>query len=122
MFDQARPYQRPRPRIGCRGGARRLLLAGEDGGMAIFETDATRVVLRLSAGEKVVAVHGDLAFDRDQVREVRTVEVAWRAVRGLRLPGSFWPGAFTYGSFWRRDGGWTFAACRGRGSGVVIEL
>ena len=90
--------------------------------MAIFETDATRVVLRLSAGEKVAAVHGDLNFDRYQVREVRTVEVAWRAVRGLRLPGSFWPGAFTYGSFWRRDGGWTFAACRGRGSGVVIEL
>src|SRR3569833_3032787 len=122
MFDQARPYQRQRPRIGCPGRRETTRPTGQDGAMASFETDGTHLVLRLSAVEKAAAVHGDLRFERDQVREVRTVKAARREVRGLRLPGSHLPGAFTYGSYRQRGGAWTFAACRGRGPGVVVEL
>lgn len=89
--------------------------------MASFETDGTRITLRLSRVEKIAALHGDLTFERDQVREVRTVEAAWREVRGLRLPWSHLPGAFTFGSYRRRGGTWTSAVCRGRGAGVVVE-
>lgn len=90
--------------------------------MASFEIDGTRITLRLSAREKLAAVHGDVVLDREQVREVRTVEAAWREVRGLRLPGSYWPGAFSFGSFRQRGGAWLFAACRGRRGGVLVEL
>jgi hypothetical protein len=45
----------------------------------------------------------------------------WRALRGLRAPGTGLPGVIALGT-WRRRGRKDFVALRGRGPGVVVHL
>jgi len=91
--------------------------------------DQRRVTVRLSALEKLEALHLDVKIPRTAVMAAREVpdglaelrgtiaDIGWRGVgTGTGLPGVMMVGTI-------RDGyGLTFAVCRGRGPAVVLDL
>lgn len=62
----------------------------------------------LSPLEKVLALHGDLRVPLSAVEQVCPEPHPWRALRGIRAPGTGFPGLIAYGSY-RYDGGQDFA-------------
>lgn len=89
--------------------------------MATFEVDGSELVLRLSLLEKLEGAHGDIAVPLSSVASVRAVDSAWEELRGIRAPGTGFPGVIAVGT--RRGGfGKDFAAVHGGGPAVVVEL
>jgi hypothetical protein len=89
--------------------------------MADVKVHGDELVVELSPLEKLGALHGDVRVPRTAVRDVRKVDDALGAVKGLRAPGTAWPGKVALGT-WRRRGGKDFVAVHGRRPGVVVEL
>lgn len=89
--------------------------------MAQLELDGATVTVRLSALEKVEALHRDVSFPSSAVRTARAVPNALAEVHGLRLPGTGVPGLLLVGTF-LAAGTRTFAVCHGSGPGVVLDL
>jgi hypothetical protein len=97
--------------------------------VARLTIDQHRVTVRLSALEKLEALHLDVKIPRTAVMAAREVpdglaelrgtiaDIGWRGVgTGTGLPGVMMVGTI-------RDGyGLTFAVCRGRGPAVVLDL
>lgn len=64
--------------------------------------DALKV--KLTAAEKLAALHGNLAIDWANIRGAQVLERRWWQGLGLRLPGTGLPGLLIAGTFvWRRD-------------------
>ena len=88
--------------------------------MADIAREGNEIVLKLSAGERILAMHGDVRVPLSAVKSVDLVDGPIRRIRGLRprnskLFGGYWPGWFAYGSFF--DGAvrqLLFAAVNGR--------
>lgn len=80
------------------------------------------VVVHLSPAEKLGAVHGDVRVPRKAVREVRVVQDPIAEVRGLRAPGTGWPGRIALGTWRRRGHRKDFVAAYRNRPGVVVEL
>ncbi len=76
--------------------------------MADLVVEDAELVLRLSALEKVEALHGELRFPTAAVRGVEVLADAPGAVHGWRSPGTGIPGVVAVGTF-RRAGSKTFA-------------
>jgi hypothetical protein len=81
-----------------------------------------RLVLRLSPLEKVAAVRGDIQVPLSQIEAVAVEERPWRSLRGIRAPGTGFPGVIAYGVRLATGGAPDFAALRGRGPAVRVEL
>ncbi|MGH3780655.1 MAG: hypothetical protein ACRDRO_08515 [Pseudonocardiaceae bacterium] len=62
------------------------------------------LVLRLTPWEKVGALHGDLRVPLRAVRMVSVVAEPWNALRGIRAPGTGWPGWIMLGTTWGKFG------------------
>jgi hypothetical protein len=89
--------------------------------MASLAPQADDLVLRLSSLEKAGALHGDLRIPLEAVESVVADQRPFRALRGIRAPGTGFPGLIALGT-WRYRGGKDFAALyRGR-SAVVVTL
>ncbi len=89
--------------------------------MAALVTENGELVLRLSRAERLFGFHGDIRVPLSAVAEVTVSHDPWRDVRGLRAPGTGWPGRIALGT-WRRRGGKDFVAIyRGRPA-VVVRL
>ena len=78
------------------------------------------LTIRLSAGEKIMALHGDVTVPRSAVTSLRAVADPWNELRGIRF-GTGVPGSIALGT-WRGSGFADFVALRGSGSGVVVTL
>jgi hypothetical protein len=89
--------------------------------MAELQVDGDEVVVALSAWEKAGALHGDVRVRRAAVRATRKVADAMAEVRGLRAPGTGFPGLIALGT-WRRRGARDFVAAYRHRPGVVVEL
>ena len=72
--------------------------------MSTLQVTPDRVVLRLTATEKLAAVHGDLAVPRAAITTVELVEDGIGAARGLRAPGLGIPGRRKLGTWRSRTG------------------
>ena len=83
--------------------------------------DGTDVVVHLSGLEKLAAFRGDVRLPAASVRAVTVEPSPWGALRGIRSPGTGWPGVIAYGVR-RYRGGRDFAAVRGRRPAVRLEL
>ena len=90
--------------------------------MATLATSqAGELVLRLTPWEKVGALHGDLRVPLSVVRAVSVVAEPWNALRGIRAPGTGWPGWIMLGTT-RGKFGKDFAAVYRRRPAVLVEL
>jgi hypothetical protein len=90
--------------------------------MARLEMDGDRLVVRLSWLEKLGAFSAhDPAVPLSAVTDVRVVSNPWKELRGIRAPGTGWPGVISLCTR-RYGGGKDFAAVYGKGQGVVVDL
>lgn len=79
-----------------------------------------RLVLELSRLERLEAFHGDVSVPLSAVRSVRVTDDVWSELRGIRAPGTGFPGVIAVGTR-RGSFGKDFAAVHGKGRGVVVE-
>jgi hypothetical protein len=89
--------------------------------MANLTVEGTDVVVHLSGLEKLAAFRGDVRLPAAAVRAVAVEPNPWGALRGIRSPGTGWPGVIAYGAR-RHRGGRDFAAVLGRRPAVRLEL
>jgi hypothetical protein len=89
--------------------------------MAKLDIDGNELVLRLSSTEKLGAMHGDVRVPLTSIRGVRVVQDPWTERRGIRAPGTGWPGRVALGT-WRGSFGRDFRAVFRHGPAVVVEL
>jgi hypothetical protein len=89
--------------------------------MARLEIVGAELVVRLSRLERVGAFSPEPHVPLSSIRSVRAAADPWRELRGIRAPGTGWPGVIALGT--RRHGGRKdFCAVYGKGPGVVVEL
>ena len=72
--------------------------------MANIARDGDEIVLELSTGERVMAMHRDVRVPVRAMRSVDVVDEPIRRIQGLKprnfkVVGLYWPGRFAYGSF-----------------------
>jgi len=90
--------------------------------MSRVEVHEDRVVIRLTAQEKILAWRRrDVVIDRSRITSVIITEDPWIWLRGVRAPGTQIPGKLAYG-VWRNLAGSDFALLRKGVSAVVIDL
>ena len=93
--------------------------------MPVIEVSDEGLTVRLSAVEKVCALHGNVRVARGQVLRAFSVEDPWEVMRGFRMPGLGFPGIVVLGSCrWTGTGGSgrDFVAVWAHGPGVVVDL
>jgi hypothetical protein len=72
--------------------------------MASIAREGNEVVLKLSTGERLLAVHRDVRVPLPAVTSVDVVDQPIRRIQGLKprnfkVAGGYWPGHFAYGCF-----------------------
>ena len=77
--------------------------------MPALETDGDALVVRLSRAEQLLAFRGDVRFPLSAITSVDVEPDPFGALRGIRAPGTGWPGVIAYGVR-RYAGGRDFAA------------
>ncbi len=90
--------------------------------MAALVIDGDDLLIALTGLEQIAAFHRDVRLPRASIRTIGIEADPWCALRGIRAPGTGFPGVIAYGV--RRSTGERpdFAAVRGRGPAVRIEL
>lgn len=89
--------------------------------MASLDIVGDELVLRLSPLEKLGAFHGDIRVPRSSVKAVTTSDTPWKALRGMRAPGTGCPGLIMLGT--TRGRGWKdFNAVYKRRPVVIVDL
>jgi len=79
------------------------------------------IVVKLRPLERLGALRGNFRVPRSAVREVRVSDNPWSELRGIRAPGTGFPGVIALGTR-RGGGGRDFTAVyRGR-QAVVVDL
>ena len=90
--------------------------------MATLAVESDRLVLHLSSLERLGGlVGGDISVPLDAIRGVRVAPDPWQELRGMRAPGTGWPGLIALGHR-RGGGGHDFAAVYHHRPAVVVEL
>jgi len=94
----------------------------DHGSVARLAIEADQLVISLSRAERLMAFHGDLRLPLRAVRAAAVEQHPYRALRGIRAPGTGWPGVVAYGV--RRMTGERpdFAALRGQDPAVRLWL
>jgi hypothetical protein len=90
--------------------------------MAALVVEGDELVVRMSGWERAAAFRGDVRVPLAAVRSVVLEPDPWHALRGIRAPGTGWPGVIAYGV--RRITGDRpdFAAVLRRRPTVLVEL
>ena len=91
--------------------------------MANIAREGNEIVLKLSTGERIMAMHRDVRVPLSAVKSIDIVDGPIRRIQGMKprnfkVFGGYWPGWFAYGSFF--DGAMRqrlFAAVNGRKPG-----
>jgi hypothetical protein len=89
--------------------------------MATLEIEGTELAVRLSLLEQFGALSRGPRVPIEAIADVRAVPSAWQELRGLRAPGTGWPGRIALGT-WRGTRYKDFCAVYGKGPGVVVDL
>ena len=70
--------------------------------MAKLELSDDRLIIRLSAAEKLAAVHGDITVNGVAIRGAAVADKKWWMTLGLRVPGTAIPGLIIAGTYLQR--------------------
>jgi hypothetical protein len=90
--------------------------------VAHLDVAGDELILHISVLERLGGfVRGDARIPLKAVRGARAVANPWQELRGIRSPGTGWPGVIALGTR-RFSGGKDFAAVYGKGPGVVVDL
>jgi hypothetical protein len=89
--------------------------------VAALATEGSELVLRLNPLEKFGALHGDIRVPLAAISSVAVVSNPWNELRGLRAPGTGFPGVIMLGTS-RGPFGKDFAAIYVRRPAVLVEL
>ena len=90
--------------------------------MARVEVHGDRVIVKLTASERVAALRRrDVVLDRAAITSAVVTDDPWVWIRGVRSPGTYIPGTIASGT-WRNLSGRDFVLVRGGRSAVVIDL
>jgi hypothetical protein len=90
--------------------------------VARLDLTGDELILHLSALERLGGfVRGDARIPLKAVHGARAVDNPWKELRGIRAPGTGFPGVIALGT-WRFGGGKDFAAVYGKAPGVVVDL
>ena len=90
--------------------------------MAGLAIQGDELVVTLSPFERMAALHGDVRVPLGAVSEICLESDPWCALRGIRAPGTGFPGVIAYGVRRGTGGRPDFAAVLGRGAAVRVEL
>jgi hypothetical protein len=90
--------------------------------VAGLEVDGDELVLRLTAGQKLLGFHSDLRAPLTSVRSVQAVEKPWLALRGRRMAGTALRGVAAMGTWIHGDRLYDFCVVRGRQQAVQVDL
>ncbi len=88
---------------------------------AELTVDDSELIVRLGRWESIGAMRGTLRIPVAQVLSARAVPDAWAQLRGIRAPGTGWPGVIALGTR-RGSFGKDFTAVYRHGPAVVVEL
>jgi len=89
--------------------------------MARLTIDDGDLALMLSKLERLGALHGDIRVPLGAVAEVAVTDAPFRELRGIRAPGTGFPGRIALGT-WRRRGEKGFVAVYRDRRGVIVRL
>ncbi|WP_053351221.1 MULTISPECIES: hypothetical protein [Leucobacter] len=90
--------------------------------MARVEVHPDRVIIRLTASEKIAAMRRrDIELDRTAITSAIVTDDPWVWVRGVRAPGASLPGTLAAGT-WRNFTGRDFVLARRGRKAVVIDF
>jgi hypothetical protein len=89
--------------------------------MAQLVQESNSLIVVLSFWERLGAVHGDLVIPNEHVVSYEFVEDLWEHLRGVRAPGTGFPGKIMLGTT-RFRGGKDFCAVYKHRPGYVIDL
>ncbi len=89
--------------------------------MATLTAEDGDLVLSLSPWERVGGLHGDIRVPLGAVEDVAVSERPFKELRGIRAPGTGWPGRIALGT-WRRRGSKGFAAIYRGKPAVSVRL
>ena len=72
--------------------------------MADVVREGNQIALKLSTGERIIAMHRDVHVPLAAVNSVDVIDKPIRRIQGLKprnwkVFGGYWPGRFAYGSF-----------------------
>ena len=70
--------------------------------MAKLELSDDRLIIRLSAAEKLAALHGDITVNGVAIRGAAVADKKWWMTIGLRVPGTAIPGLIIAGTYLQR--------------------
>ncbi|WP_427870294.1 hypothetical protein [Leucobacter luti] len=90
--------------------------------MARVEVHKDRVIIRLTASERVASLRRrDVVLDRSAIVSAIVTDDPWVWIRGVRSPGTYVPGRLAAGT-WRSLSGRDFVLARSGRRAVVIDL
>lgn len=90
--------------------------------MARIEVFSDRVVIKLSAAERALAVRRrDIVLSRDRITSALITDDPWVWLRGVRSPGAHLPTKLAIGT-WRGFGGHDFVLARSGRPAIVIDF
>jgi len=89
--------------------------------MATLTVDGPDLVLALSGWERLGGLHRDIRVPLRCIEDVAVTGRPFGELRGMRAPGTGWPGRIALGT-WRRRGEKGFAAVYRDRPGVVVRL
>ena len=68
-------------------------------GMPRIDLTDDKLIIRLTAGEKLAALHGDVTVNGVAIRGAAVVDKRWWMNLGLRVPGTAIPGVIIAGTY-----------------------
>lgn len=89
--------------------------------MAVLIAEDGDLWVRLSRREKLGAVHGDACIPVDAVEKLYVSHHPFSELRGMRAPGTGFPGLIALGT-WRYRGGKDFAALYRGKPALIVRL
>jgi hypothetical protein len=90
--------------------------------MADVFLDRDEVHVVLGPLERLGALHGDLVLPIDRVREASIAANPFTALRGMRSPGTGWPGVIALGTWRSRTHGRSFVAAYRNRPALVLDV